>query len=70
MGMAWKLHREWGIPAEALITPPACAGAERLSLKEPPAPDPSPPLASLAWGGENRRAFELLARVRDEIRTR
>jgi HTH-type transcriptional regulator/antitoxin HigA len=22
MGMAWKLHREWGIPAEALITPP------------------------------------------------
>jgi HTH-type transcriptional regulator / antitoxin HigA len=22
MNMAWKLHREWGIPAEALITPP------------------------------------------------
>ncbi len=22
MSMAWKLHREWGIPAEALITPP------------------------------------------------
>jgi HTH-type transcriptional regulator / antitoxin HigA len=22
MHMAWKLHREWGIPAEALITPP------------------------------------------------
>jgi HTH-type transcriptional regulator / antitoxin HigA len=22
MTMAWKLHREWGIPAEALITPP------------------------------------------------
>jgi HTH-type transcriptional regulator/antitoxin HigA len=21
MGMAWKLYREWGIPAEALITP-------------------------------------------------
>jgi HTH-type transcriptional regulator/antitoxin HigA len=21
MTMAWKLHREWGIPAEALITP-------------------------------------------------
>jgi HTH-type transcriptional regulator / antitoxin HigA len=21
MGMAWKLHREWGIPAEALIRP-------------------------------------------------
>jgi HTH-type transcriptional regulator/antitoxin HigA len=22
MRMAWTLHREWGIPAEALITPP------------------------------------------------
>ena len=22
MGMAWKLQREWGIPAEALIAPP------------------------------------------------
>lgn len=22
MGMAWKLHRQWGIPAEALIRPP------------------------------------------------
>jgi HTH-type transcriptional regulator/antitoxin HigA len=22
MKMAWKLHREWGIPAEALISPP------------------------------------------------
>jgi len=22
MQMAWKLHREWGIPAEALIRPP------------------------------------------------
>jgi HTH-type transcriptional regulator/antitoxin HigA len=22
MGMAWKLHRKWGIPAEALISPP------------------------------------------------
>jgi hypothetical protein len=21
MEMAWKLHREWGIPAEALIKP-------------------------------------------------
>jgi HTH-type transcriptional regulator/antitoxin HigA len=21
MGMAWKLHRDWGIPAEALIRP-------------------------------------------------
>ena len=23
MQMAWKLHRQWGIPAEALIRPPA-----------------------------------------------
>ena len=23
MTMAWKLHREWGIPAEALIMPPS-----------------------------------------------
>lgn len=23
MQMAWKLHREWGIPADALIRPPA-----------------------------------------------
>jgi len=23
MRMAWKLHREWGIPAEALIRPPS-----------------------------------------------
>jgi HTH-type transcriptional regulator / antitoxin HigA len=22
MNMAWKLHSEWGVPAEALITPP------------------------------------------------
>jgi HTH-type transcriptional regulator/antitoxin HigA len=22
MTMAWKLHREWGVPAEALIAPP------------------------------------------------
>jgi HTH-type transcriptional regulator/antitoxin HigA len=26
MRMAWKLHREWGIPAEALIAPPAARG--------------------------------------------
>jgi HTH-type transcriptional regulator / antitoxin HigA len=26
MRMAWKLHREWDIPAEALITPPAVLG--------------------------------------------
>lgn len=23
MRMVWKLHREWGIPAEALIRPPS-----------------------------------------------
>jgi HTH-type transcriptional regulator/antitoxin HigA len=26
MRMAWRLHREWGIPAEALITPPRSRG--------------------------------------------
>jgi len=26
MGMAWRLHREWGIPAEALIAPPRSLG--------------------------------------------
>jgi HTH-type transcriptional regulator / antitoxin HigA len=26
MRMAWKLNREWGIPAEALIAPPKMAG--------------------------------------------
>ena len=26
MRMAWKLHREWGIPAEALIAPPQSRG--------------------------------------------
>ena len=26
MRMAWRLHREWGIPAEALITPPRTRG--------------------------------------------
>lgn len=26
MRMAWRLHREWGIPAEALITPPRARG--------------------------------------------
>ncbi|WFU14019.1 XRE family transcriptional regulator [Bradyrhizobium sp. CB3481] len=26
MGMAWKLHREWGIPAEALIAPQPIRG--------------------------------------------
>lgn len=26
MSMAWKLHREWGIPAEALIAPPQPRG--------------------------------------------
>ncbi len=27
MQMAWKLHRQWGIPAEALIRPPGRRGA-------------------------------------------
>lgn len=26
MSMAWRLHREWGIPAEALIAPPQPRG--------------------------------------------
>lgn len=26
MSMAWKLHREWNIPAEALIAPPRTRG--------------------------------------------
>lgn len=26
MKMAWRLHREWGIPAEALIAPPQARG--------------------------------------------
>ena len=26
MRMAWRLHREWGIPAEALIAPPQTRG--------------------------------------------
>ncbi|MFI5016183.1 MAG: type II toxin-antitoxin system HigA family antitoxin [Hyphomicrobiales bacterium] len=26
MKMAWKLHRDWGIPAEALIAPPRIRG--------------------------------------------
>jgi HTH-type transcriptional regulator / antitoxin HigA len=26
MRMAWRLHREWGIPAEALIAPPRTRG--------------------------------------------
>jgi HTH-type transcriptional regulator/antitoxin HigA len=29
MQMAWKLHREWGIPAEALIRPDARQGRAR-----------------------------------------
>jgi HTH-type transcriptional regulator/antitoxin HigA len=24
--MAWKLHRDWGIPAESLIAPPRIRG--------------------------------------------
>src|ERR1700752_2216822 len=29
MKMAWKLHRDWGIPAEALIRPQTAARARR-----------------------------------------
>jgi HTH-type transcriptional regulator / antitoxin HigA len=29
MKMAWKLHRDWGIPAEALIRPQSAARARR-----------------------------------------
>jgi len=28
MRMAWRLNREWGIPAEALIAPPAARGGK------------------------------------------
>jgi HTH-type transcriptional regulator/antitoxin HigA len=31
MGMAWKLHREWGIPAEALIAPPRPRDRKRVA---------------------------------------
>jgi HTH-type transcriptional regulator / antitoxin HigA len=33
MGMAWKLHREWGIPAEALIRPQAAGRARRTATR-------------------------------------
>ncbi len=33
MGMAWKLHREWGIPAEALIRPRAARRARRTATR-------------------------------------
>ena len=29
MGMAWKLHTEWGIPAESLIKPPVVSPETR-----------------------------------------
>jgi HTH-type transcriptional regulator / antitoxin HigA len=32
MQMAWKLHREWGIPAEALIRPQLRSGRRRYSV--------------------------------------
>jgi HTH-type transcriptional regulator/antitoxin HigA len=31
MQMAWKLHRQWGIPAEALIRPPGHRNTSRRS---------------------------------------
>jgi HTH-type transcriptional regulator / antitoxin HigA len=33
MGMAWKLHREWGIPAEALIRPQTARRARRTATR-------------------------------------
>jgi HTH-type transcriptional regulator / antitoxin HigA len=33
MGMAWKLHREWGIPAEALIRPQAARRVRRAATR-------------------------------------
>jgi HTH-type transcriptional regulator / antitoxin HigA len=31
MRMAWRLHREWGIPAEALIVPPPTRGRRSVA---------------------------------------
>jgi HTH-type transcriptional regulator/antitoxin HigA len=33
MQMAWKLHREWGIPAEALIRPSVRRRAHRIAAE-------------------------------------
>jgi HTH-type transcriptional regulator/antitoxin HigA len=33
MGMAWKLHREWGIPAEALIRPQSAPRTRRTATR-------------------------------------
>jgi HTH-type transcriptional regulator/antitoxin HigA len=33
MQMAWKLHREWGIPAEALIRPAVRRRAHRIAAE-------------------------------------
>jgi len=33
MGMAWKLHREWGIPAEALIRPQTAQRDRRTATR-------------------------------------
>jgi transcriptional regulator with XRE-family HTH domain len=32
MRMAWRLHREWGIPAEAVIAPPRTRGRRSAAL--------------------------------------
>jgi len=32
MRMAWKLHREWRIPADALIAPPRMRGRKSAAL--------------------------------------
>jgi HTH-type transcriptional regulator / antitoxin HigA len=43
MRMAWKLHREWGIPAEALIAPRRMRGrsSAKEDLRHEPAVHPS-----------------------------
>jgi HTH-type transcriptional regulator/antitoxin HigA len=34
MRMAWRLHHEWGIPAEALIAPPRTRGRKSADRRE------------------------------------
>jgi hypothetical protein len=41
MRMAWRLRREWGIPAEALLAPPQNAGT-KVPQRERPGPDSRP----------------------------
>lgn len=59
-----------GVKRSALTLPPRSGGEGRRerserrgggSSIEPPTPDPSPPLASLAGGGENKALYRLMA---------